>query len=259
MSVGILFLGKSDGGVKSWIDGSIKVCGGSSSTHIALIISVAGCSLKKKLRPIAKGDYIVQVHIYMYMSGRKFKLSQHKNEERKKLSERLSKNKCKLFVFSEPEQQCSELIVSIRLQMVDITAFRLSLPLSLYLDGRVSTVDSPPPACCLRLYQNHGSWQWRVLEFTKNTQALRVINRSARDQQKAIAVVATLKVWTKKTSSLFRNVFVKKAPWTLLTICVYATSHALYMIVLHYYYHWPNSFLLLPSIEELLTWHTKKE
>ena len=76
------------------------------------------------------------------MPGRKFKLSQRKNEERRKRSVRQNERKCELFVSPEPEQQCYELKVSIPLALVKISAFKLSLPLSLYFDGHVSTVDS---------------------------------------------------------------------------------------------------------------------
>ena len=59
------------------------------------------------------------------MGGRKFRLSRHKNEERKR---RLKKNK--------------SMVVSIPRELVTITSFKLSFPISVYAEGTISSLES---------------------------------------------------------------------------------------------------------------------
>ena len=59
------------------------------------------------------------------MGGRKFRLSHRKNKERK---QRLKKNK--------------SLVVSIPRELVTITSFKLSFPISVYAEGTVSSLES---------------------------------------------------------------------------------------------------------------------
>jgi hypothetical protein len=59
------------------------------------------------------------------MGGRKFRLSRRKNEERKR---QLKKNK--------------PLVVSIPRELVTITSFKLSFPISVYTEGNISSLES---------------------------------------------------------------------------------------------------------------------